>query len=80
MDTSFKLIHENKCILTESKSSTDDDTNKQEAVKSRRNKTNKNNNDSEAVSFMNKFQPLFTHKKEILNIIAVLVMIPLILA
>ena len=54
----LKLIHENKCIPV-SKSSTDYDTNKWEANKSRRNKTNKSNGDPESVGAMNKFQPLF---------------------
>ena len=62
----IRLINKNKCI-TESNSSTDDDTNKWEVVNSRRNKTNKNNGDSESVGVMN------------LNIIGILVMILLIL-
>ena len=60
---SRKLIHENKWI-TESKSSTDDNTKKWEVVKPRRNKKNKNNSDSESVGVTNYFQPLFVHEKE----------------
>ena len=43
-----KLIHENQCIA-ESKSSTDDDNNKCEFVKSRINKTNKIISDPESL-------------------------------
>ena len=43
-----KLILENKCIA-ESKSSTDDDNNKREFVKSGINKTNKNISDPESL-------------------------------
>ena len=60
---SRKLIHENQWI-TESKSSTDDNTKKWEVVKPRRNKKNKNNSDSESVGVTNYFQPLFVHEKE----------------
>ena len=57
-------LNENKC-MPGSKSSTDDDADKWEIVKSRKNKRNKNNRDRESVSVMNKFQPLFIHQKEL---------------
>ena len=60
----IKLIHENKYSVKCNKSSADDDTNQWEIVKSRRNKANKNISDPESVGFINKFQPLFIHKKE----------------